>query len=868
MPKPLKALITLIVVALGFVGGMVWTADATAKKYGYDPAFGKPVAVVGGVYVYRPDMPLRWLFRFEKTPVYDTLNTNIYLGLLGMIIPLGILFPLFLRQKKAGSTIHGASRFADEAEVKKMGLLKNKGVIIGKYKQNYMTHDGPEHLLAFAPTRSGKGVGLVVPSLIAWSGSAIVHDLKGENWELTAGYRKHLGPVLYFNPGDQASVHFNPLFEVRLGENEVKDTQMIADILVDPEGASERMDHWAKTGHALLVGSILHVLYSKDIHDKSLKGVADLLSNPNKSAEDVFNEMLNAFHFELGEHPIYQSTTTHPVVAACAREMLNKAENERSGVISTAMSFLSLYRDPIVAGNTAESDFRIEDLMDGEQPVSLYLVVPPPDAQRTKSLMRLMLQQICRRLTERLKKPKHRMLLMLDEFPALGRLDFFETALAYVAGYGLKAYLITQSLNQLEKAYGQNNSIMDNCHIRITFAPNDERTAKRISELLGTTTVASESTSESGKKMSWFLSQKSKSVNWIGRPLMTPGEIMQIPPDRELIFIANQPPILAWKMRFYEDKKFGPLTNIKPPESPRFQKIRTITEPIMDGLREGAVSREIPPAVQIPDRAGVTEAANREPEASREAVTRPAATETPIPWETGVVLCKRYGDAVVEIDTVKENRDGIRQRRREAYLPREMENDDVINEFVHLRYRLLCIERDMFFGSEEEEYAIHGFLKDVPRVFRFDVPYTENRDRDVLAVLDTLAELPDWAEIKAGERKASPEDAGLVTETAPVRRAAEGPNPVGLGQREKGGKVIDEAEQEALRNRLRVALEYRGISIRKAGDEMGEPTGRRISKFLNGNYPLKATMLFTKRLTDWIEENEPGKPARKRVANA
>ena len=867
MPKPLKALIVLVVMALGFVGGMIWTADATAKKYGYAPAFGEPVAVVGGVYVYRPDMPLRWLFRFERTPVYDTLNTNLYLGLLGMIIPLGILFPLLLRQKKPASTIHGASRFAAETEVRKMGLLKNKGVIIGKYRQDYMTHDGPEHILAFAPTRSGKGVGLVVPSLITWPGSTIVHDLKGENWELTAGDRKHLGPVLYFNPGDQTSVRFNPLFEVRLGENEVKDVQMITDILVDPEGASERMDHWAKTGHALLVGSILHVLYSRDIHDKSLKGVADLLSNPDKPAEDVFNEMLSAFHFELGEHPLYQNMTTHPVVAACAREMLNKAENERSGVISTAMSFLSLYRDPIVAGNTRDSDFRIEDLMDGDQPVSLYLVVPPPDAQRTKSLMRLMLQQICRRLTERLKKPKHRMLLMLDEFPALGRLDFFETALAYVAGYGLKAYLITQSLNQLEKAYGQNNSIMDNCHIRITFAPNDERTAKRISELLGTTTVASESTSESGKKMSWFLSQKSKSINWIGRPLMTPGEIMQIPQDRELIFIANHPPILAWKMRFYEDKKFAPLTKIPAPDSPRLQRIRTITEPITDSLQPNAtVSAETQPSAQTPDTAQVAVAGTVNPESGQETVTVSAASETPAPWEAAAVLCKHYGDAIVEVDAVKENGAGIRQRRRSAYLPRAVDNEDVVNEFVHLRYRLLCIGRDMFFGPEEEEYGIHGFLKDVPRVLRFDVPYTENKDRDVLAVMDTLVELPDWPEIKAGEREAPPEDAGLVRGTA--GRSSQAPAKKPSKPAGHHGKVMDEEQQEALRKRLRAALEYRGISIRKAGEEMGEPAGRRISKFLNGHYPLKDTMLFTERLINWIEKNEPAKPARKRAANA
>ena len=180
----------------------------------------------------------------------------------------------------------------------------------------------------------------------------------------------------------------------------------------------------------------------------------------------------------------------HPVVASSAREVLNKSENERSGVLSTAMSFLGLYRDPTVAAVTAHCDWRIDDLVEGPNPVSLYLVVPPSDISRTKPLIRLILNQIGRRLTETLETgttaQRRKVLLMLDEFPALGRLDFFESALAFMAGYGLRAFLIAQSLNQIDKAYGDNNSILDNCHVRVTFSTNDERTAKRISCLLYT----------------------------------------------------------------------------------------------------------------------------------------------------------------------------------------------------------------------------------------------------------------------------------------------------------------------------------------------------------------------------------------------
>jgi type IV secretion system protein VirD4 len=143
----------------------------------------------------------------------------------------------------------------------------------------------------------------------------------------------------------------------------------------------------------------------------------------------------------------------HPVIASAARELLNKSDNERSGVLSTAMSFLGLYRDPVVAQVTSRCDWRIRDLVEGSRPATLYLVVPPSDISRTKPLVRLILNQIGRRLTEDLhaKGRRHRLLLMLDEFPALGRLDFFESALAFMAGYGLKSFLIAQSLNQIEK---------------------------------------------------------------------------------------------------------------------------------------------------------------------------------------------------------------------------------------------------------------------------------------------------------------------------------------------------------------------------------------------------------------------------------
>jgi len=452
--------------------------------------------------------------------------------------------------------------WAEAEEIKAAGLLGPDGVLLGRLDRDYLRHDGPEHVLCFAPTRSGKGVGLVVPTLLTWPGSTIIHDIKGKNWGLTAGFRSRHGRVLLFDPTDPASSAYNLLLEVRRGDKEVRDAQNIADILFDPEGALDKRNHWEKTSHSLLVGAILHVLYAEA--DKTLAGVANFLSDPKRPVEATLRAMMNTPH--LGEAGV------HPVIASSARELLNKSDNEGSGVLSTAMSFLGLYRDPVVAKVTARCDWRIADLVAGDKPVSPYLVVPPSDINRTKPLIRLLFNQVGRRLTEDLKTSahRHRLLLMLDEFPALGRLDFFESALAFMAGYGIKSFLIAQSLNQIEKAYGANNSVLDNCHVRVAFATNDERTAKRVSDALGTATEMRDSTNYAGHRLSPWLGHLMVSRQETARPLLTPGEVMQLPPADELLLVAGVPPVRAKKARYYEDAQFR--ERLLPPPKPAAAK--------------------------------------------------------------------------------------------------------------------------------------------------------------------------------------------------------------------------------------------------------------------------------------------------------
>ncbi len=539
-----------IAVVFTIVLVMTWAATQwTAWRLGFQAQLGNPWFELAGWPIYYPPALFWWWYAFDAYAPSIFVEGGVIAASGGlMAIAAAIMMSIIRAREARNVATYGSARWAEDKEIRTAGLLGPDGVVLGRRERDYLRHDGPEHVLCFAPTRSGKGVGLVVPTLLTWPGSCIVHDIKGENWTLTAGFRAKHGRVLLFDPTNAKSSAYNPLLEVRQGEWEVRDVQNIADILVDPEGSLDRRNHWEKTSHSLLVGAILHVLYAEP--DKTLAGVASFLSDPKRPVEATLRAMMDTPH--LGEAGV------HPVIASSARELLNKSENERSGVLSTAMSFLGLYRDPVVARVTARCDWRIADLVGSKKPVSLYLVVPPSDINRTKPLIRLILNQIGRRLTEELHTSgkRHRLLLMLDEFPALGRLDFFESALAFMAGYGLKSFLIAQSLNQIEKAYGANNSVLDNCHVRVAFATNDERTAKRISDALGTATELRDSTNYAGHRLAPWLGHLMVSRQETARPLLTPGEVMQLPPSDEIVMVAGTPPIRATKARYFEDARF------------------------------------------------------------------------------------------------------------------------------------------------------------------------------------------------------------------------------------------------------------------------------------------------------------------------
>jgi type IV secretion system protein VirD4 len=223
----------------------------------------------------------------------------------------------------------------------------------------------------------------------------------------------------------------------------------------------------------------------------------------------------------------------HPAVGSAARDMMDRPDEEAGSVLSTAKSYLAVYRDPVVARNVSKSEFRIRDLMHHEQPVSLYILTQPNDKTRLRPLVRVMVSMIVHLLADKLHfengRPvahyRHRLLMMLDEFPSLGKLEILQESLAFVAGYGIKCYLVCQDINQLksrETGYGHDESITSNCHVQNAYPPNRVETAEHLSKLTGQTTVAKEQITTSGRRASALLGQVSRTIQEVQRPLLTP----------------------------------------------------------------------------------------------------------------------------------------------------------------------------------------------------------------------------------------------------------------------------------------------------------------------------------------------------------
>ena len=528
---------------------------------------------------------------FFLLPYYKEYSTNFLINkafrlMLGtFLILIGITGGIILKRQKDNS--YGTARWANLDDLDLLGVLKNKytdGVILGLakglFKEYKVIDNSNTHIALIAPTRAGKGVGVIIPTLLNWQSSSIVLDLKKENYVKTAGFREKVlkHKIIKFAPHDENSSSYNPLAQIRLRTKyEYVDAQIIADILTDP-GEGKARDHWVTQASALLVALILHVCYEKTKKGEvaSLGHVMDFFNDPSKPILERILELMKFNHSDDPEffNTIYDSSQnaginpgTHPIVSRTAAEIINKDPRESSGIISSCITAITLYKDPIIRKNTTAVDFKINGLMNDETPVDLYVIIEAASISVLSPLIRILISQIIGILCPKMEDPdkmphKHKLLLMLDEFPAFGKIPLLEKALAYIAGYGMKAVVIAQGINQLRQAYGDKNMILENCSTAVFYTPQatDKATAELISALLGKRTIKTQNKSFKALK----LDTGNVSENKIARELLTPEEVMRYSDKKNLIFFKGKPTYRGIKITYFNNPYFKDKAKIKP----------------------------------------------------------------------------------------------------------------------------------------------------------------------------------------------------------------------------------------------------------------------------------------------------------------
>ncbi|RTK93104.1 MAG: type IV secretion system protein VirD4 [Rickettsiales bacterium] len=492
-----------------------------------------------------------WLFKsWSQLPLeaYDYLKIKLLAGIFGPSF-IVILFYIknFNRIKtleffKPVESVYGSAEWATEADIERAQLRAKHGMLLGLDSVGYYVADGFQHSLLFAPTGSGKGVGFVIPNLLFWEHSVVVHDIKLENHQLTSGWRAQQGQqVFVWEPSNPDGIThcYNPIDWVSKKPGQmVDDVQKISNLIM-PE-----KDFWNNEARSLFLGVVLCLLAD----DTKVKSFGEVVRTM-RSDDVVYN--LAVVMDTLGE-------VIHPVGYMNIAAFLQKADKERSGVISTMNSSLELWANPLIDAATASSDFNIMEFK--KKKTTVYVGLTPDNIQRLQKLMQIFYQQATEFLSRKIpdvKEEPYGVMFLMDEFPTLGKMEQFKAGIAYFRGYRVRLFLIIQDTQQLKGTYEEAgmNSFLSNSTYRITFAANNYETANLISQLCGNKTVSQTSYS----KPLFFdlnVSTRTQSVSSVQRALLLPQEVIQLPRDEQIVLIESFPPIRSKKIKYFADKFF------------------------------------------------------------------------------------------------------------------------------------------------------------------------------------------------------------------------------------------------------------------------------------------------------------------------
>lgn len=481
------------------------------------------------------------------------------------IIIIFALLPLISRNR----TLHGDAKFATSLEIKKRGLLDGDGILLGQLNGKYLSMPGQQGVILSAPPRSGKGVGVVIPNLLNFPGSVIVVDIKRENWGITAGFRQKHGQQVYlFDPLSETgeTARWNPLFYVSDDANiRINDIQRIAEMLYLSETGKDSF--WVNSSRTLFLGITLYLFETQG----ATRTIGEVLRQGMSGG--TTGEGFVAHWKRVIED---RKKSGQPLSWQCVSsiyEVIDLAAQTASGIRKEFTSKLSLWLNPLLDAATSGTDFDLSDLR--KKPMSIYVGVTPDNLDRIRPVLSLFFQQAIglqtRELPEHNPLLKHQLLLMLDEFTALGRIPIIESSCGFLPGYNVRVLLVIQTPSQLRSVYGRDgaDTIMKTLAGRILFAPKDFNDAQEISNDLGSTTVKGKSRSRpmwgTGKGQSTTESDQR-------RMLLLPQEVKEIGDHKEIIIYEGIRPIMAEKIIYYKDKHFKKRL-LSPPTIKRLQLI-------------------------------------------------------------------------------------------------------------------------------------------------------------------------------------------------------------------------------------------------------------------------------------------------------
>lgn len=471
-------------------------------------------------------------------------------GALMLLVWLAMMVMLF--KLRSHRNLHGRARFAGLLDLARAGFLRRRddGIIVGRHWGRLLRLSGQQFVVLAAPTRSGKGVGVVIPNLLDYRESAVVLDIKQENFELTSGWRASIGHEIHlFNPfaEDRRTHRWNPLTYVSADPDfRVSDLQAIAAMLY-PDG-DDKDRFWIGQARNAFLAFALYLFERADRDAES--------ERPTLGA---ILRLVSGDGGELRAH--LQTLAAAPFLGAQARTafagLLSQADVTFASIIGTFREPLNPWLNPVLDAATSGDDFDLRDVR--RRRMTIYVGIQPNKLAEARLIVNLFFSQLINVNTRVLPQNdaglRHQCLLLMDEFTAIGRVDIIASAVAYMAGYNLRLLPIVQSMAQLDAVYGKevSRTILTNHALQVVYAPREQQDANDYSEMLGYTTVRRRARTRAHGR------GRGVSDNEVleKRALMLPQELKAMGPKRQIVLYEGLAcPVRCRKIRYYEDRYF------------------------------------------------------------------------------------------------------------------------------------------------------------------------------------------------------------------------------------------------------------------------------------------------------------------------